>query len=212
MLFEIIKRYKTIIIIISIFILGFVAYSIYTLIDRVNKQAVIVYKLPSDMIVTANNIKLKQGKVYLEPGEYSIKATRSGFEEKEYKTTITKNNNEPIIDIALTPVSQTAKKWAEENASLYNEYSGRQSEKALQEGRKFFEANPIANSLPYENLLYTIGYRLDPKDISNNSIILEIDASTGYRNAAIDQIFRLGYNPTDYKINFRNYESPFDHE
>jgi hypothetical protein len=73
----------------------------------------------------------------------------------------------------------------------------------------FADENPIINDLPYENLIYSIGYRIDPSDPSHNSIILTIDAPEGTRNAAVQQIRDMGYDPTEYKIEFKDYKNPF---
>ena len=50
---------------------------------------------------------------------------------------------------------------------------------------------------------------MDHSDPSGNSIIIEIDAREGYRQAALYKIRELGYDPTDLTINFRGYENPF---
>jgi len=63
--------------------------------------------------------------------------------------------------------------------------------------------------LPYDNLVYTIGYQADPSDPTGQSVIIDIDAAEGYRNAAVDKIRELGYDPADYKITFEGYVNPF---
>jgi hypothetical protein len=57
-------------------------------------------------------------------------------------------------------------------------------------------------SIHYVNMLYTITQ--NPKDLTK----ITIDSFAGYRNAAVNKIYQLGLNPTDFKIKF-NYESPF---
>lgn len=57
-----------------------------------------------------------------------------------------------------------------------------------------------STTLPYSNDLYTISA------ISDNTIT--IDAPEQFRNAAIQQLYKMGVEPTDYKIKF-TYESPF---
>jgi predicted PurR-regulated permease PerM len=57
-------------------------------------------------------------------------------------------------------------------------------------------------SIRYVNMLYTITQSsTDPTKVTINSF-------SGYRNAAVNKIYQLGLNPTDFKITF-NYESPF---
>lgn len=189
-------------------LLGIVAFIVAT---RPNTQPVAVSVVPSDAKITANGTEIKNGTAYLKPGVYSIEVSRSGF--KSEKTAILIGDpNTASIDVALTPVSDSAIEWKKSHESLYYDYEGRAGEQAAQEGIAFTALNPITSKLPFENLLYTIGYRADPSDDSGNSIIIEIDASRGYRNAAINEIRNLGYDPTTFKINFRDYESPFDNE
>lgn len=57
-------------------------------------------------------------------------------------------------------------------------------------------------TIQYVNMLYTITQ--NPKDLTK----ITIDSFAGYRNAAVNKIYQLGLNPTDFKITF-NYESPF---
>jgi hypothetical protein len=54
----------------------------------------------------------------------------------------------------------------------------------------------------YANSIYTIAQ--DEKDTTHISIA----AYPGYRTAAVTQLSKLGFNPTDYNITF-DYESPF---
>lgn len=55
-------------------------------------------------------------------------------------------------------------------------------------------------TLPYSNDIYTIS------TVSDNTIT--IDAPEQYRNAAIQQLYNMNIDPTDYKVRF-TYESPF---
>lgn len=55
----------------------------------------------------------------------------------------------------------------------------------------------------YSNDLYTIS---NPTGSQNNIII---DTFNGYRNAAVSHLYNEGFDPTDFKITFKNYESPF---
>lgn len=58
-------------------------------------------------------------------------------------------------------------------------------------------------TLPYSNYLYTIKYTPNSSEKG-----LTITAYSGYRNAAVNKLYELGLNPTNYKITF-NYENPF---
>ena len=211
MLSEFIQQHKGIAIILSLLLVGLIGYGAYVAISRAGKEPITVHLVPGEAILTANGERIGSGTAYLAPGEYEIEAKRDGF--ADYKAPLTIHSpNTAVIDIALTPVSEEAKKWAKEHQELYFAYEGRTGERANAKGEEFSERNPIVSRLPFENFLYAIGYRADPDDSSGNSIILEINATSGYRRAALKKIHELGYDPTNYKINFIDYESPFENE
>jgi hypothetical protein len=159
------------------------------------------------MKLLLNDKEVSPGTIYLKPGYYTINGSKEGFETRTGTTEISEDNH--TITTALTPESEEAKKWAAEHQDEYLELEGVSGEAAAEKGNAFRKKNPIVEELPHNSLLYSIGYRLDPADKSGNSIILEIDASKGYRQSAVYQIYQWGFDPTDYKINFKNYENPF---
>lgn len=197
--------------IVGIGFIGIVVYSIYTTISRTGKESVKVYIVPEDAQVTANGQKINSGTAYLEAGKYTIEGKKDGFENYKEEVTIGSPNNE-IIDVALPAVSDSAKEWAKKNQKLYLEREGRGGERARERGDEFHKLNPITTKLPVSNVLYTISYTMDPTDFSGNSIILQVTAPAGYREGVLNKIRDLGYDPTNFKINFKVYENPFDNE
>lgn len=68
--------------------------------------------------------------------------------------------------------------------------------------------NPITKTLPTDAYIYKLGYRIDQSDKSGQSIKLTIKSDTASgRIAALREIKALGYDPTDYKIEFLNFEN-----
>lgn len=184
-----------------------IGYFIYTSVSRSGKIPVTINAVPSDAQITLNDVEVSMGTVYLKPGGYKIKAGKEGFFDFTHETQIDQSND--VINIPLLAKSEEAKKWAEENQSEYLELESKAGEAAEEQGEDFRTKNPIVNLLPHDSLLYTIGYRADPEDPTGNSIIIEIDASEGYRQQAVYQIYQWGYDPTNFKINFREYENLF---
>jgi hypothetical protein len=67
---------------------------------------------------------------------------------------------------------------------------------------------PIVKDLPIDGSFFRIGYRLDPSDQSGESIKLTVTADSPMgRMAAFHEIQARSYNPTDFKIEFINFES-----
>lgn len=199
---------KNIVIAISVIIfLIIISYVIYLAIDRNGKVAITVNVLPQDALVTFNGKDIGKGTVYVVPGTYSIKASKSGF--ADFTASEYLDHSGQIVTLLLDAQTVEAKKWMQDHQDTYAEFEGKAGEQANTRGDDFQKKNPITGILPYSNLIYTIGYKADPADPSGNSIIIEIDASDGYRQSALFQITQWGYNPADFKINFRNYKNPF---
>lgn len=186
-------------------ILALIAYFLTT---NIGKNQVAIYTLPTDASITIDGKSSVSGINYLTAGEYSIRVERRGFAPQTIVKQIVDSENTPVI-VALEPVSDEGRKWLEDNSEAAAEFESKAGAAANTEGELFEQKNPIVKELPYKNYLFTIGYRVDPKDPSGQSIILEIDAPEVYRQQALTQIYNLGYDPTDYSINFRNFRNDF---
>lgn len=200
---------KFILAIAGILAIGLIAYGIYQKVVIAGNVAVTINLVPSDATLTVNGKSVStSGTIYLAPNQtYTIQASKDGFATFNDSKYIDASNNS--INIALTAVSDAAKQWVQNNQDLYQNNEGQAGAAATSTGEAFAARNPITQYLPLDNLVYSIGYRNDPSDPSGNSIIITIDAPEGYRNSAIEKIRSLGYDPTQFKIEFNNYQNPF---
>lgn len=62
----------------------------------------------------------------------------------------------------------------------------------------------ITRSLPYDAPGYSIRYHF-----TGTQVILDIDAAQGYRNQAVGNMYRLGFDPGNYPIEFKDHTNPF---
>lgn len=171
---------------------------------RAGKIAVQVLVLPSTAQITANDQSIKNGTVYLKPGEYKVKMSAEGFESKE--STITINESNPYVQDQLTAISVEAKQYMKDHQKEYEEFEGKVGDASRKKGEAFQEKFPIVKLLPATNVLFQIGY----KSSDENTLILTIHANDpGQRQAALEQIRDWGYDPTDYKISFTDFSNPF---
>lgn len=194
---------KYIILALSILCAAMLLLTIITVIGRVGKTAVSFVVSPDETQIEFNNQKITGSRtVYLKPGEYSFKATRDGFRENTIQTTV---KDKPVrVVFTLIPTGNVSKSEKSTNASKIDKITTEALEK---EQTKLAEANPIIKKLPIKNFIYSIGYRADSS--KENSIIVEIDAPKGYKNAAVNEIKRAGFDPSKLNINFRDYANPF---
>jgi hypothetical protein len=210
MIYDWIRKYRiALIIVAAALLLGIISYNVFILSTRAGKTKVEVVVVPKDATIQVNGEGMRPP-LYLAPGEYTFSASKTGFTTLQQTKVI--SEKDITLTMPLAAESDEAKKWADQNQQQYAELEGIAGKIANQEGEALSDQHPIIQALPYSNFFYTIGYRNDLSDPSGNSIIITIDAITGYRNAAIKQIRELGYDPAQYKIEFKNYESPFENE
>ena len=194
---------KHIILALSILCIVMLCATIITVVSRVGKTPVSFVTSPDEVQIEFNDQKITGSKtVYLKPGEYSFKATRDGFRENTIQTTV---KDKPVrVVFTLIPTGNVSKSEKSTNASKIDKITTEALEK---EQTTLAEANPIIKKLPIKNFIYSIGYPADPSKV--NSIIVEIDAPKGYKNAAVNEIKRAGFDPSKLNINFRDYANPF---
>lgn len=194
--------------IIAIVVFGYIAF-ILLMGNRSDGIAVEVRFLPEDAEVMVNSENVKNDSIKrLGAGEYTVTAQRDGF--IDYEQVFTINSQNSFIDFAMTPESEEAFEYIAQNNELYLDFEDRSGERAVLDGERFRDINPIVLELPYETFFFTIGYRVDPQDPNQENIIIEIDAGEGYKNPALQQIRNWGYDPTTLNINFINHRNPFD--
>jgi hypothetical protein len=174
-----------------------------------DKMAVVIMTAPNDATVTLNGQDEKNGTIYLKPGDYKLKVSKDGF--STYEDTVNINHDQQVVTAELEAISDAAKKFVNDHANQFTDLEGRAGEEANRNGEAYTNENPIIAALPYDDMFYTIGYEADPAD-PYHKVIVTIDADAGHRNAAVQQIRDLGFNPTELKIKFRDYTNPFDHE
>lgn len=194
-----------------ILMLGFGAYTIYVSIQRAGKLAVELVVVPGDAKIEMNGQAVSANGLYVIPGDHKFSASKEGFKTMEAHIHIAEGSPNTVT-LPLEPESEEAKKWVQQNQNQYAALEGVAGKAANEQGEAVSEKNPVIRVLPYKNFLYTIGYKNDLSDPTGKSIIVTIDAVSGYRNAATRKLRELGYDPTQLKIEFTKYESPFGNE
>ena len=189
-------------------IIALLGYGVYLQVSKTDKVAVAINSAPSDVAIKVDGQSVGASPVYLAPNKtYKFTVSKDGFETQSTSKYITSSDN--TISFELPGVSNEAKQWAKDNQDQYLQVEGKAGEAAIKKGEAFTSKNPVTDSLPLETLIYTIGYKADKTDPSGNSIIITIDAAPGYRNGAIQAIKDLGYDPTQFKFEFKDYTNPF---
>lgn len=161
--------------------------------------------LPQDATVKINDKEYtNQTSIRLKPGTYTVTVSKEGFDSDTQELVV--KEGEPATFISMpAPISADARRWVTNNQRAYLELEGKAGELATQRGRELIDEYPLTKWLPLQKAIYTIGYK-QPEE----AVIITIDATEGYREAALQEIRDLGFNPGDYTIEFTNYRNPFD--
>lgn len=199
------RRNKIVIVTISLIALIGLVTALLLSLRQPGGIAVQVNTVPKDAKILANGKRIRNGTVYLEPGNYSIEVSKKGF--NTVNSTIAISVNRTYIQEALNPVSTETKAWAAKNNKLYLEFEGLAGRTAQKTGDDFYKRNTLAKLLPIDKLTFKIGYLENP-DGSITLNIYSVDALS--RAEAMQQILDWGYDLTDYKITFTGFFNPLE--
>lgn len=196
-----------IVILFFIIVISVISFTIYQKVDQTGKIQISINLVPKDSKITIGNNQYTNGLNYIAPGEYKITVQKDGFETKEVVKKLVNDNDK--VNISLLAQSDEAKKWALINKAQYSNFENMVAKDTQEKGITFQQINPITKNLPFKNYLFSIGYKNDSSDVTGNSIIITISTSPQYRQSAISQIERWGYNLADYNYEFSGFNNPF---
>lgn len=201
------RNKKTIVLYTGTFVVFLIIFSLWTFIDRAGKTPLVISVVPRDAHVIVADQKKGHGTHYLRDGQYEIEVKKEGFETQKRTITITNAKDQNVVAVSLGPVSDSAKDWASKNEDLYKQNEEFGAIEAASNGAFFAKTNPITKQLPFIDPYFTITY----VSSSDNSITLSIETpSPRYRYYAIAKLRTLGYDPTDYKIVFKDFRNPLE--
>ncbi len=185
---------------------GVLLYGIIVYTTRANTTPVSLLISPDKAEIAFDNQKVTGSQVvHMKPGVYDFKASRNGFEDKTIRVEVKQGSPLKLV-FALRPLTNEATKEAQSSSKI-SEIDKTTTDRLASEQQELEKANPVIKKLPIKNLIYSIGYKMDPS--RTNSVIVEIDAPEGYRNAAINKIKEQGFDPATLNITFRNYANTF---
>lgn len=184
-----------------------IIWALWTYIDRYGKTPLTISVVPSSAKVTIDNRTLGGGTHWLKNGTYSVKVEQEGFATHDNSVFVTTDKKQNVLAVSLTPLSDEAKKWASEHERDYSKNEQYGAIEARENGEFFTNKNPITTRLPFTDPYFTIGYRADE---DNSVIITIVTPSPRYRFYAVEKIRELGYDPTDFVIEFKDYRNPLE--
>lgn len=199
------KRRKRIILIVAGIFLVVVAWSLIVLISRSGKVGLYVSTAPSSAVVKIGDATYGRGTQWIVPGSYPIEVSQDGFETVKRTIIVSSEKEQNVLAVSLVPKSDEAKKWAEQHEDEYKKNEQYGAIEASQNGKFLAKSSPITTKLPFKDPYFTIGYTIDDKQ----TVTLTIKTpSPRYRFYATEKIRELGYDPTDFQIEFTDFSNP----
>lgn len=198
------KQYRLLFVGIAVLLVSIIGYFIFYYIRQLDHIAVRLFTVPSSATIAIDSKAYSNGTIWLIPGTYTLTISKDGFETYSEKITVARGDKN--ITASLTPQSEDAKTWANNNADQYEELeilANEQSDVAIE---RRINGHPELGSLPYSLPAFTIEARITDE---NAMPVLLISAYEGSRNAAIERLFEIGIDPGKYAIEFDDFTNPF---
>ena len=208
MYYEFIQQHKRKVIIATLLLVAVILiWTAVILVGRIGKVATTFAIVPSDATITINGNRIGSGSQWIAAGKYEVIVQKDGFASTKKTINITEAKEQNVVAASLKAESDEAKKWAENHQQEYSKNEKYGAIEANNEGEYFSQTNPITTKLPFVDPYYTISYT--PSE--NDSVDLTISTpSPRYRFYAVEKIRELGYDPTDFKIIFKDYKNPLE--
>lgn len=189
------------------FFVVIIAWAVLIYVGRIGKVPVVIAVVPHNATVTLDGSRYGAGAQWLTPGEYTVVAKNDGFETVTRDVRISEQKEQNVVALSLLPKSKEAKEWAKTHDADYLRIQEFATIEANVNGEYFSKLNPITKKLPFTDPYFKIGY------ITNDdlSITLTIETpSPRYRFYALEHIREIGFEPTDYRIDFEDFKNPLE--
>lgn len=198
------NKRRIIAIVIMLFVL-LITWSTATLIDRQGKVAVVIRTVPDDANILFDKDIEQNGTRWIKPGDYTVVAKKDGFRSVTRTVRVSDQKSQNVVAISLQPESDQAKEWAAKNAEQYQQNETFGTIEANANGEYFSKLNPITTKLPFVDPYFKIAYSTN----TDQSIKITVATpSPRYRFYAVEKIRELGYDPTDFVIEFKDFKNP----
>lgn len=200
------QQIRIIIILVIVFFIGTIGYSVATLISRRGKIPITIQFAPYSATVKIDDKKVRNNhENYIAPGEHTITVAADEFET--YTGTITVNESTNNIFGMLTPATEKGQQIAISRQREFSEVEAISSSASIEAGIKEETTWPILQYLPIDKLIFNIGYTME----NQNNLVVVINTDITYINPAIDYLTtsEIGSTPLeDYNIVISNYQNP----
>jgi len=163
--------------------------------------SITVQVTPASATLTMNDKVVTAGKIGVNPGSYTFKATLKGFDSSS-KTITVKRGDSLYVGLALLPNSPSTADWYQKHPTdqqLYEIITGKYFDITSSEQTQTL---PLIQDLPFIDQFYRIDYgqsKANPTDQSAVALYITYYSQAG-KQQALDWIKFKGYDPTSLEI------------
>ena len=201
------KGQKLTFLLLGLFVIIAIFYSVVTLISRAGKIRTDIYFAPYSAEVTLNGTKIKNKSTsYITPGDYELEVKFDHFESIKKQVTIDNDHNKLLGTLSAS--DDEGKTYLEKHKMEFTEVEGRVGVYLNEEGLRTKEKYPILNHLPFNSSLYSISYDYEEE---GSRPVINIKSKDIYLDAAINKLKTYGKDDdlTAYKIFFSGNDNPY---
>lgn len=162
------------------------------------KGKVVIAKLtPQDATVKLDGAEIKKGTHYVEPGKHKFEISRTAFKNRTQEFEIQAGETQNF-DLYTAPDGDAGLQWAEQNPEEASELDGYMSREYEAASQRIVDSNEIFKDLPIMDAGFRIDHGLSEKG-RDFALYIQSDDDAG-KQAAIDTLVYMGYDPTKYEI------------
>lgn len=207
------KQGTTLLIIVTLIALITIGVLISSFIASIGKTAMVLWIAPEGATITVNGEEYSPGRHFFPPGEYEIIGSFESFTDDVQSITL---GEEPVdIYLVPNPESDEAIEWFIDNPDAQVEQEAIGPLRSQQLYAEQEADSPLIDELPFRanNWGFRLEYGLSPTREGDDKIAIRVLADTPFgRDAALDMINKLGYDPSYYEIVFVGFENPITRE
>jgi len=160
--------------------------------------------VPTDSNVKINGKGIKSGATALDPGTYTVAASRKGFESQSRTVTIQQGDH-IIVGLILSSNDESTADYYEKNASEAREAEGITGQQSATTAGTRINKLPLLKVLPrrvVDRYSITYGQSLKKPNDSTASVIYIQYVDEKAKTAAQNWIRYQGYNPDELEIDY----------
>lgn len=160
--------------------------------------------VPSDSEIFIDSKKASTGINAATPGKHSVEARHTNFYTQQTFVTVS-DGQISFLPIELPPSNGAGQEWVQANSKAFLDLEGLGSKASEKQGEALSKTYPIITNLPIDS---TPDYRIDygvsekyPNDAKKIAIYISFNTPSD-KISALQNIYNLGFDPSDYEIIF----------